>query len=258
MSHLEIHQFICRTDNYGVLVHDHRSGATASIDAPEAGAIERELKRRGWQLTDIFTTHHHADHVEGNLALMERFGCTITGPQAEADRIPGIRKKVSGGDSFGWAGREVKVYACPGHTKGHIAYHIPAEFSLFVGDTLFALGCGRVFEGTMDEMWGSLDRFRTLSPATYVYCGHEYTEANARFAMTAEPGNRALQQRAGIVGQLRKEGKMTLPTTIGEELKTNPFLRPGSAEIRRLLQMEQAPDAEVFAALRRRKDEFKS
>ena len=257
MSHLEMHKFICRSDNYGLLVHDHQSGATASIDAPDAAVIERELKARGWQLTHIFNTHHHADHVEGNLALRQQFGCQIVGPKEEADRIPGIRKQVAGGETFAWAGREVKVYACPGHTKGHIAYHIASEFSLFAADTLFSLGCGRVFEGTLDEMFQSVSQFKKLSPSTYLYCGHEYTEANARFALTVEPGNMALQQRAGIVSKLRQEGKMTCPTTIGEELKTNPFLRTDSAEIRRILKMESATDAEVFAELRRRKDNFK-
>jgi hydroxyacylglutathione hydrolase len=228
-----------------------------SIDAPDASAIEQELKKRGWQLTHIFNTHHHGDHVEGNLALKEQFGCIIYGPKGEADKIPGISKKVGGGDSFNWAGREVKVYDCPGHTKGHIAYHIPAEYSLFAADTLFSLGCGRVFEGSLEEMYNSVNQFRKLSPSTYLYCGHEYTEANARFALSVEPGNRALQQRAGEVTKLRKEGKMTCPVTIGDELKANPFLRCDSAEIRHNLKMEQASDAEVFAELRRRKDNFK-
>ncbi len=257
MAHLEMHQFICREDNYGLLVHDHKSGATASIDAPDAAEIERQLKKRGWQLTHIFTTHHHGDHVEGNEALKEQFGCVIVGPKAEADRIPGIRVEVSGGESFNWTGREVKVFACPGHTKGHIAYHIPSEYSLFAADTLFSLGCGRVFEGTMEEMYHSVNQFRDLSPSTYVYCGHEYTLSNAKFALSVEPGNRMLQQRAAVVTQLRQDGKMTCPTTIGEELKTNPFLRTDSPEIRRNLKMEAASDAEVFAELRRRKDNFK-
>jgi hydroxyacylglutathione hydrolase len=257
MAHLEMHQFICRQDNYGLLVHDHKTGATVSIDAPDAEEIERQLKKRGWQLTHIFTTHHHGDHVEGNEALMDQFGCVIVGPKAEADRIPGIRVQVSGGESFNWTGREVKIFACPGHTKGHIAYHIPSEFSLFAADTLFSLGCGRVFEGTMEEMYQSVNQFRDLSPSTYVYCGHEYTLSNAKFALSVEPGNRMLQQRAAVVTQLRQEGKMTCPTTIGEELKTNPFLRTESPEIRRNLKMEQASNAEVFAELRRRKDSFK-
>jgi hydroxyacylglutathione hydrolase len=257
MSHLEMHQFICRSDNYGLLVHDHKTGATAAIDAPDAGAIEQHLKKRGWQLTHIFTTHHHADHVEGNLPLKELYGCQIFGPEAEADRIPGIRKTFKGGQTFSWAGRDVKVFDCPGHTKGHIAYHIPSEYSLFAADTLFSLGCGRVFEGTLEEMYNSVTQFKALSPSTYLYCGHEYTESNARFAMSVEPGNRFLQQRAGIVTKLRQEGKMTCPTTIGEELKTNPFLRTDSVEIRRNLKMENATDAEVFAELRTRKDNFK-
>lgn len=257
MAHLEMHQFICREDNYGLLVHDHKSGATVSIDAPDAIEIEKQLKKRGWQLTHIFTTHHHGDHVEGNAALMEQFGCVIVGPRAEADRIPGIRVEVSGGESFNWTGREVKIFACPGHTKGHIAYHIPSEYSLFAADTLFSLGCGRVFEGTLEEMYHSVNQFRDLSPSTYVYCGHEYTLSNAKFALSVEPGNRMLQQRAAVVTQLRQEGKMTCPTTIGEELKTNPFLRTDSPEIRRNLKMETASNAEVFAELRRRKDNFR-
>ena len=257
MSHLEMHQFICRSDNYGLLVHDHKSGATVSIDAPDAVEIEKQLKKRGWQLTHIFTTHHHGDHVAGNEALKDQFGCVIVGPMSEASKIPGIRNEVSGGETFTFAGREVKVFACPGHTSGHIAYHIPSEYSLFAADTLFSLGCGRVFEGTMEEMHHSVNQFRALSPSTYVYCGHEYTEANARFALSVEPGNRMLQQRAAVVTQLRLEGKMTCPSTIGEELKANPFLRCDSPEIRRNLKMETASDAEVFGELRRRKDSFK-
>jgi hydroxyacylglutathione hydrolase len=249
-----MHQFICRTDNYCVLVHDHRTGATATIDAPDAGAIEKELKRKGWQLTHIFTTHHHGDHVEGNLALKELYGCRIIGPKAEAAKIPGIDQQVAGGDSFEWAKRTVKIYDCPGHTAGHIAFHIPEDHSLFAGDTLFAMGCGRVFEGTMSQMWGSLDQFRKLRPHTFVYCGHEYTEANAKFALSVEPGNRKLQQRAIVVHNQRAKGEMTCPTTIGEELDTNPFMRPDSAEIRKNLGMENATDAEVFAELRERKN----
>ncbi len=257
MAHLEIHQFICRSDNFGVLVHDHKTGATASIDAPDAAEIERQLKKRGWQLTHILTTHHHGDHVEGNVALKEQFGCVIIGPEAEAARIPGISKTVQAGETFTWAGREIRVLACPGHTAGHIAYHIPLEFCVFAGDTLFSLGCGRVFEGTMEQMFASVTQFKSLSPSTYLYCGHEYTEANARFALSVEPMNRMLQQRAAVVSDLRQQGKMTCPTTIGEELKANPFLRTESAEIRRNLDMPTASDAEVFARLRTLKNDFK-
>ncbi|MBL8908162.1 MAG: hydroxyacylglutathione hydrolase [Rhizobiales bacterium] len=256
MAHLDLHHFICREDNYGVLAHDHRSGATASIDAPDALAVERALKTKGWQLTHILTTHHHGDHVEGNLALKEAFGCTIIGPRNDGE-IPGMDKAVAGGDTFTFAGREVRVMDTPGHTKGHIVYYLPSEHVLFAGDTLFEMGCGRVIEGTLEQMWQSLDQLRKLPTHTIVHVGHEYSEANARFGLSIEPGNRALQQRAGIVAAQRTKGEMTLPTTIGEELKTNVFLRPESPEIRKKLGLENASDAEVFAETRRRKDSFK-
>jgi len=257
MSHLDMEVFICREDNYGVLVHDHRSGATASVDAPDAEAIEKQLRQKGWQLTHILTTHHHGDHVEGNLELKREFGCTIIGPAAEADRIPGIGKLVKGGDVFTFGGRDVNVIATPGHTKGHIVYHIPSDYSLFAGDTLFALGCGRVIEGTMEEMWASLAALRQLSAHTYVYCGHEYTEANARFALTVESGNRALQQRADLVFRQRARKEKTVPSILGDEIKTNPFLRWDSPDIRKNLGMTAASDAEVFAEIRKRKNNFK-
>lgn len=257
MTELAFHQFICRSDNYGLLVHDDKSGATASIDAPDAAEIERQLQEKGWELTHIFTTHHHGDHVEGNLALQRRFGCSIIGPRREAGRIPGIDREVAGGDRFIWAGREVHVFDCPGHTLGHIAYHIPSERAVFAGDTLFSLGCGRVFEGSMDEMHGSVSQFAGLPAETRLFCGHEYTQSNARFALAVEPGNTALRQRAAEVDRLRLQGRMTCPSTIGAELSTNPFLRTGSAEIRKTLGMEQASPAEVFGELRRRKDHFK-
>ena len=256
MSHIDMRQFMCLSDNYGVIIHDPKTGATASIDAPDAEAVEEELRKFGRQLTHIFTTHHHADHVAGNLRLKELFGCQIIGPKAEAEKIPGIDVQVSGGEKFTWAGREVKIYDCPGHTKGHIAYHIPAEFSLFAGDTLFAMGCGRVNEGTMEQMYHSVNQFRTLSPSTFVYCGHEYTEANCRFALSVERGNRQLNQRATVVATQRMRREMTCPSSIGDELKTNPFMRCDSVEIRKTLKMETATDAEVFAELRTRKNNF--
>jgi hydroxyacylglutathione hydrolase len=257
MANLELHQFICRSDNYGVLVHDSRSGTTLSIDAPDAAPISDYLKKRSWQLTHILTTHHHEDHVAANLELKEHFGCTIIGPEKERDKIPGIDKAVKGGDVFDIAQRKMRVFDCPGHTAGHVAYHFIDDFLLFAADTLFAMGCGRVFEGTMEEMFQSVNQFRTLQPMTSVYCGHEYTEANAKFALSVEPGNKALQIRAAAVSALRAQGKMTCPTTIGEELKTNPYMRCDSPEIRKVLGMEQATDAEVFAELRTRKNNFK-
>lgn len=257
MAHLEIHQFICHSDNYGVLLHDDKSGATAALDAPDAAEITRQLEGRGWRLTHILTTHRHGDHVEGNAELKQRFGCTITGPRGEAAEIPGLDVAVAGGSRFVWAGREIQVFDCPGHTRGHIAYHIPSEAALFAGDTLFSLGCGRVFEGTMAEMYRSVNQFAALPPETRLYCGHEYTQSNARFALSVEPGNAALQARAAEVDRLRAAGQMTCPSTIGAELAANPFLRPQSAGIRRALGLESASDAEVFGELRRRKDSFR-
>lgn len=257
MTPILFHPFICRSDNYGLLLHDPETGATATVDAPDAAAIAAELDARGWKLTHILTTHHHQDHVEGNEALKQRFGCIIIGPRAEAAQIPGIDEAVSGGDVIFWSGRTLSVMDCPGHTKGHIAFHMPSEQAVFAADTLFSLGCGRVFEGTMDEMYRSVSQFGKLPPGTRLYCGHEYTQSNARFALSVEPGNAALQQRAAEVGRLRAAGEMTCPSTIGMELATNPFLRTQSAEIRQALKLENATDAEVFAELRRRKDAFK-
>lgn len=251
-----MHMFLCRTDNYGCLVHDHKTGATASIDAPDAKAVEAELIRRGWQLTHVFTTHHHGDHTEGNLYLRDLYGCRILGPAAEAEKIPGLAKPLNPGEVFRFANRDVHVIATPGHTAGHIAYHIPEEYSLFAGDTLFTMGCGRVIEGTMAEMFASLERLKKLSPHTYVYSGHEYTLKNAAFGLSIEPGNRALSQRAEVVAKERAQGRFTVPSTLGEELKTNVFLRCDSPEIRTNLELLGAAPAEVFAEIRRRKDSF--
>jgi hydroxyacylglutathione hydrolase len=257
MTGLTFHQFICRSDNYGLLLHDHKSGATAAIDAPDAAEIERQLDARGWKLTHILTTHHHGDHVEGNLPLKQRYGCNITGPKDEAAKILGIDQVVSGGDRFSWDGREVLVMDCPGHTLGHVAYYMPAEEAVFAGDTLFSLGCGRVFEGSMEQMHRSVTQFALLPPTTQLFCGHEYTQSNARFALSVEPGNTDLVNRVAEVDRLRAETKMTCPSTIGIEKATNPFLRTGSAEIRKVLGMEHANDMEVFAELRERKNSFK-
>lgn len=257
MTPIVFHPFICRSDNYGLLLHDPATGATASIDAPDAEAIVAQLDARGWKLTHIFTTHHHQDHIEGNEALKRRFGCIIIGPRAESAQIPFIDQAVTGGDNIAWSGRILSVMDCPGHTAGHIAYHLPSDLAVFAGDTLFSLGCGRVFEGTMDQMYRSVSQFAKLPPETRLFCGHEYTKSNARFALSVEPGNAELQNRAAEVERLRAADKMTCPSTIGVELATNPFLRTGSAAIRQALKLEGASDAEVFGELRRRKDSFK-
>ncbi len=255
MAKLEIHQFPCLSDNYGVLIHDASAGVTASIDAPEADAVKNALGQKGWPLTHILVTHHHYDHTGGNEELKAQTGCTIAGPKAEADKVPGIDVRLADGDAYELGSFEARVIGVGGHTSGHIAYHFPAAKVAFVGDTLFALGCGRVFEGTPEMMWRALDKLRALPPETAIYCGHEYTLSNAKFALTIEPENAALQARFKEIEALREEGRPTLPTTIGRELETNPFLRPESADIRARLGLEDAPDWQVFAEIRRRKDQ---
>ena len=232
---LEIDQFPARSDNFGVLIHDSERGVTASIDAPDADAVRSELAHKGWKLSYILTTHHHADHTDGNLDLKRETGCVIIGPKAEAKKIPGLDTAVAEGDAFRLGSHQVQVLDTPGHTSGHIAYHIPSAKVAFVGDTLFAIGCGRVIEGTMEMMWNSLSKLAALPGATVVYCGHEYTLANAKFALTIEPENAALVARAAEVEAMRNAGKATIPTRIDLELATNPFLRAASPAIRKRL-----------------------
>ena len=253
---LQIEQFMCRSDNFGVLLHDPESGETALIDAPEEAPILAAVQRTGWRPTMILTTHHHPDHVEANLALKERFGLTITGPAAEAEKIPGIDRQVKDGDILRLGGRMIEVIETPGHTAGHISYHIPEAHLAFTADTLFALGCGRLFERGPEVMLESMKKLAALPPETVVYCGHEYTLSNARFAVTVDPGNEALRKRAKEIEDLRTDNRPTLPTTIGRELETNPFMRWSDPGIRRHLGMENASDEAVFAEIRKRKDNF--
>ena len=253
---LQIEQFMCRSDNFCVLVHDEATGETALIDAPEEAAILAAIERTGWTPTVILTTHHHADHVEANLALKERFGLKIVGPEAEKDKIPGIDVTVKEGSPLTFAGQPVRVIETPGHTAGHVCYYLPQSNLIFTADTLFALGCGRLFERPAPVMYESLKKLVALPPETVVYCGHEYTLSNAKFAVTVDPDNAALKARAKKIEALREENRPTLPTTIGEELATNPFLRWDDKGIRRTLGMENATDAEVFAEVRKRKDNF--
>jgi hydroxyacylglutathione hydrolase len=254
MAELAIYQFPCLSDNYGVLIHDPEKKVTASIDAPETQAVRKALAETGWTLTHILTTHYHADHTDGNLDLKEDTGCTIVGPKNEADRVRGIDVKVGDGDTVKFGSFTANVFDTPGHTAGHITYWFPEAKVAFAGDTMFALGCGRLFEGDAKTMWNSLSKLIALPPETTVYCGHEYTQSNADFALTVEPGNAALQARAEEVRESRAKGEPTLPTTIARELETNPFLRANSSEIRANLDMEDAEDWEVFGEVRRRKD----
>lgn len=254
MASLEIHQFPCLKDNYGVLVRDPATNVVAAIDAPNADEVAAALAAKGWKLTHILTTHRHGDHTDGNLALKAASGCTIIGPRAEAELVPGIDKAVGEGDTFKLGGFEVRVLDTPGHTKGHISYWIPAAEVAFAGDTLFAMGCGRVFEGNAELMWRSLEKLARLPPQTRIYCGHEYTLANAKFSLTIEPENEQLQARVREVEAKRARGETTLPTRIDIELETNPFLRARSPAIRKRLGLETAPDWQVFGEVRERKN----
>lgn len=253
---LEIEQFGCRSDNFGVLLHDPASGETALIDAPDETAILAAVEKTGWRPTVILTTHHHLDHVEANLALKARFGLTIVGPAAEAAKIPGIDREVREGDTIAFGGETIEVIETPGHTAGHICYHLPKSGLVFTADTLFALGCGRLFERGPDAMHASMAKLAALPIATIVYFGHEYTQSNARFALTVDPDNAALKERAAQIDVIRAAGHSTMPTTIGAELSTNPYLRVADPAIRRNLDMAGASDVEVFAEIRRRKDNF--
>ncbi|QLF68591.1 hydroxyacylglutathione hydrolase [Peteryoungia desertarenae] len=257
MKSLELEVFLCRSDNFGVLLHSPDTGLTASIDAPELQPILNACERRGWTLSHIFTTHHHGDHVEANLALKERFGCEIIGPVNEAIAIPGLDQSVGDDDEFRFGPHRVKVIETPGHTAGHICYYLPDDSLLFAADTLFALGCGRLFERPAKDMWHSLQKLASLPDETVVYFGHEYTLSNARFAVTIDPTNTRLLARADDIERQRAKGQFTIPTTIGLEKETNPFLRPSDPAIRKHLQLETASNEDVFAEIRKRKDNFK-
>ena len=253
---IEIEQFTCRSDNFGVLVHEIESGETAIIDAPEEAPILAAIERTGWRPTALLITHHHGDHVEANLPLKKRFGLKITGPRAEAAKIPGIDEEVEEGHIIKLGSEMISVIETPGHTAGHISYHFENSHVAFTGDTLFALGCGRLFECKAPVMYQSLKKLTALPLDTRIYCGHEYTQANARFALTVDPTNSALKERAAEIDRLRAEGRPTLPTTMARELATNPFLRWHDPAIRRNLGLANASDEAVFAEIRRRKDGF--
>lgn len=253
---LKIEQFMCRSDNFGILARDTETGETALIDAPQEEPILEAVERTGWKPTFILTTHHHADHVEANLALKERFGLAIVGPEAEAARIPGIDRKVKEGNTIRIGRQEARVIETPGHTAGHISYHFAEAGVAFTADTLFALGCGRLFECKPPVMLASLKKLSALPLETVIHCGHEYTETNGRFALSVDPTNSALKERMEEIVALRADGAPTLPTTLEAEMATNPFLRWHDPVIRRNLDMEDASDEAVFAELRKRKDLF--
>jgi len=253
---LQVHQIPCLNDNYGYLIHEPSSGLTATIDTPEVAPINAVLADKGWKLTHILNTHHHFDHAGGNEALKRQWGCTVVGAANDAERIPGIDVRVEDAQQFSFGATQAQVFEVPGHTTGHIAYHFPNEGIVFVGDTLFALGCGRLFEGTAQQMWNSLQKLMALPDDTLVYCAHEYTQANAAFALSVEPNNPDLQARSAEIDDLRAKGMPTVPTTIGRERATNPFLRPASEDLQATISMIGADPVAVFAETRKRKDNF--
>jgi hydroxyacylglutathione hydrolase len=255
---LVIDVFLCRTDNFGYLVHDVATGNTAAVDAPDAKAIKAAVAKRGWHLTDLFITHHHTDHVEGIPQLKREFGVKVTGPKAEQQKILGLDTVVSASDTVSLGDTDFIVIETPGHTLGHIVYYDPTGRHLFSADALFSLGVGRMFEGTPGPMWEGLEAIRALPDDTLVYPGHEYTAANAAFALSVDPRNPALNIRSAEVKRQVESGRFTIPVTLGMEKATNPFLRADQPALARAMSLAtDAPPANVFAALRKAKDEFK-
>ena len=255
VASLEIVTVPCLSDNYAYLIHDTETGQTALVDAPESAPIQAVLDARGWSLSHILITHHHGDHIDGIDALRSS-DVRVIGASADAHRLPHLDHAVVGGESFEFAGHIFQVFDVPGHTIGHIAFYIPDAKAVFTADSLMALGCGRLFEGKPDQMWASLVKIAELPADTIVCSGHEYTAANARFALTIEPENAALQRRVDEINKARAEGQPTVPSMLSDELATNPFLRAGLSEVKSAINMQDATDAQVFAEIRRRKDNF--
>jgi hydroxyacylglutathione hydrolase len=243
-------------DNYIFLIHDPDSRETAVIDPALAGPVLDVLQEKGWQLTYILNTHHHSDHVGGNLQIKQQTGCKIIAAEADSARIPGIDQGVNEGEIVSIGQHKAVVIATPGHTRAHIVYHFSEDNILFCGDTLFVMGCGRLFEGTAEQLWHSLQKLKALPKATKAYCTHEYTQTNGRFALTVEPENRQLQQRMIEVNRLRSNNQPTVPTTIAEELATNPFFREDSLGLQKAIGMGNRNPVDIFAKVRRLKDSF--
>ncbi len=253
---LELVTVPCLADNYAFLLHDDESKQTLLVDAPESWPIVAALEARGWNLTDVLLTHHHYDHVDGLEDLQQAFSPQVIGAAADAARLPALDRAVADGESFDWSGHQVQVMDVSGHTEGHVAFYIPDAGAVFTGDSLMALGCGRLFEGSATQMWESLCRIAALPGETLVCSGHEYTEANAAFAVTIEPENAELAARIAEIKATRARGDATVPSLLSLELATNPFLRADLPQVKAGLGMEGASDAEVFAEIRARKDNF--
>ncbi|MBN8972712.1 MAG: hydroxyacylglutathione hydrolase [Rhizobiales bacterium] len=250
----EIRLFPCLSDNFGYLIHDPASGATASIDAPEAAPVIKALQREGWHLTDILVTHHHADHVGGIAELKQKYDCRVVAPHDKTAAIPEVDERVKQGDTVKIGTLTARVLETPGHTLDHVSYVFDDERALFAADTLFSIGCGRVFEGTYPMMWESLLKLRALPDDMRLYCGHEYTASNVKFALGIEPNNPALQARAKDVEALRAAGKPTIPVLLGDEKKANVFLRADAPEVAAAVGLAGKSAADVFGELRERKN----
>lgn len=253
---LDIVQVPILGDNYAYLLHEPDEGVTAAVDPGEAGPLLAAADTHGWTISYVLLTHHHADHIAGAQALRDLTGCTIVAPLADLGRIENVDVAVSDGETVSLGATHAVVFETPGHTSGHVVYWFVADDALFSGDTLFALGCGRLFEGTAEQMWESLSRLRALPDETRVYCGHEYTAANARFARSIDPDNAALAERAEEIAKLREAKQPTVPSILGVEKATNPFLRADEPEIAKRLGLDDAPPVAVFAEIRKRKDAF--
>lgn len=251
---LQVHQFTCLSDNYGFLLHDPASGETACIDTPDAEAYLREAAAKGWRITQIWNTHWHPDHAGGNEAIKAATGCIVIAPAVDAPKIAAIDRTVHGGDGVTLGGFTAQVIDVGGHTLGHVAYYLPNAGVAFVGDSLFALGCGRMFEGTAPQFWGSLSRLKALPGETVVHCAHEYTASNARFALHADPDNAALADYADEIARKRAEGEWTVPFPLARELATNPFLRADDPALQ--ARWGRGDAVATFAALRAAKDSF--
>lgn len=253
---LEILQLPALSDNYIYLLHEPKSRQTAVVDPAEAEPVLAVLAERGWRLTHILNTHHHWDHVGANLALKQATGCQVIGFRGDSSRIPGIDRLVGEGEAIEFGEILAQVLEVPGHTLGHIAYWFREDNALFCGDTLFALGCGRLFEGTPEKMWNSLCKLRDLPEDTRIYCAHEYTLSNARFALSIEPDYPPLLERVKKVEEMRAHNRATVPSLMGEEKLTNPFLRADDPSFQERLGMRKEKASAVFAEVRRRKDRF--
>lgn len=253
---LEILTILCLNDNYAYAVQDTASGEVAIIDAPEAAPILRAVSFKGWSLNQFLLTHHHGDHIDGLDILRQAVDAPVVGSKADAHRLPELALGVEEGDAFTLGFQAVNVYNASGHTKGHIAFHFPDGNALFTGDSLMVMGCGRLFEGDAEMMWETLSKLMELPPETRIYSGHEYTASNVKFALSIEPENQALIERARQISETRARGDNTMGPTLATEMATNPFLRAHLPEMKKAVGMEDAGDAQVFAEIRKRKDNF--